>query len=127
VRCAILNAAWYGVPQARERVFIMGIRDDLHTTPTFPMPTRHLPKRRGHLAGDSLRCATFARDDFLVRVAPSINSSPAVTSSQALGDLPSIAGRLRTSPSVRRGSNPRPLPYRRGRPSEYASLMQLAQ
>lgn len=35
-RYALLNAAWYGVPQLRERMFIIGIRKELDITPTFP-------------------------------------------------------------------------------------------
>jgi DNA (cytosine-5)-methyltransferase 1 len=34
----LLNAADYGVPQKRERVFIIGIRDDLATAFHFPDP-----------------------------------------------------------------------------------------
>jgi len=32
----ILNAAWFGIPQKRERVFIVGFREDLDLRPTFP-------------------------------------------------------------------------------------------
>lgn len=35
----LLNAADYGVPQKRERVFIVGFRSDLHLGWTFPKPT----------------------------------------------------------------------------------------
>ena len=35
----LLNAADYGVPQRRERVFIVGFRSDLHTEWNFPTPT----------------------------------------------------------------------------------------
>jgi DNA (cytosine-5)-methyltransferase 1 len=35
----LLNAADYGVPQARERVFIVGFRDDLGARWAFPRPT----------------------------------------------------------------------------------------
>lgn len=35
----LLNAADYGVPQKRERVFIVGFRSDLHLAWTFPQPT----------------------------------------------------------------------------------------
>ena len=34
----ILRASDYGVPQARERVIIIGLRKDLETTPLFPEP-----------------------------------------------------------------------------------------
>lgn len=38
---AILDASWLGVPQARQRVFIIGVRDDLDTEPDFPDPFPH--------------------------------------------------------------------------------------
>ncbi|MEN9854988.1 MAG: hypothetical protein RL186_938 [Pseudomonadota bacterium] len=39
VKFQLLNAADYGVPQVRERVFIVGIRSDLDTSWEFPHPT----------------------------------------------------------------------------------------
>jgi len=39
VRCWLLNAARYGVPQARERVIFIGAREDLGVDPTPPPPT----------------------------------------------------------------------------------------
>jgi DNA (cytosine-5)-methyltransferase 1 len=41
VQYAILNAADYGVPQTRERVFILGIRNGAVHTPIFPPPPSH--------------------------------------------------------------------------------------
>ena len=39
VKTALLNAANYGVPQKRERVFIVGFRSDLNIVWDFPLPT----------------------------------------------------------------------------------------
>ena|SRR3989338_1874375 len=39
VNYKIINAKDYGVPQDRERVFIVGVRKDLHKTYNFPEPT----------------------------------------------------------------------------------------
>jgi len=39
IRYEVLNAANYGVPQRRERLFVLGIRKDLGIKPTFPPPT----------------------------------------------------------------------------------------
>lgn len=38
IKAEILNAKYFGVPQARERVLIIGFRRDLRITPTFPKP-----------------------------------------------------------------------------------------
>src|SRR5690606_37906008 len=35
-RYSLLNAVWYGVPQLRERMFIIGIRKELGQIPEFP-------------------------------------------------------------------------------------------
>ena len=40
----ILNAATYGVPQARRRVFVIGVREDLDIDLSYPEPT-HVPPR----------------------------------------------------------------------------------
>lgn len=38
VKCKKLNAANYEVPQARERLFFIGVRNDLNKEPVFPIP-----------------------------------------------------------------------------------------
>jgi len=37
----VLKASDYGVPQNRERVVLIGLRNDLGITPNFPMPLQH--------------------------------------------------------------------------------------
>lgn len=36
VRYTLLNAVWFGVPQLRERMFLVGIRKELNQIPSFP-------------------------------------------------------------------------------------------
>jgi DNA (cytosine-5)-methyltransferase 1 len=38
VRCKVLDAQWLGVPQMRQRVIFMGVRNDLKLEPVFPKP-----------------------------------------------------------------------------------------
>lgn len=38
VRCRILDAQWLGVPQTRQRVIFVGVRDDLGMEPVHPKP-----------------------------------------------------------------------------------------
>jgi len=38
VKAKLLNAAWLGVPQARQRLIFIGIRNDFNSVPTFPKP-----------------------------------------------------------------------------------------
>ena len=39
VRYTLLNAAWYGVPQTRDRFFLVGLHRCMNRIPTFPAPT----------------------------------------------------------------------------------------
>jgi DNA-cytosine methyltransferase len=41
VQARVLDAAWLGVPQHRERVIFVGVRDDLDSDPAFPAPLRY--------------------------------------------------------------------------------------
>ena len=41
----LLDAADYGAPQRRSRVFIVGFRSDLNVVPTFPKPTHSFDKK----------------------------------------------------------------------------------
>ena len=38
VKCKLMNAMWYDVPQSRERLFFIGVRKDLNVEPSFPEP-----------------------------------------------------------------------------------------
>lgn len=38
VKAQLLNSKWLGVPQARERLIFVGVRDDLNMEPVFPTP-----------------------------------------------------------------------------------------
>ena len=38
VEARLLDAQWLGVPQARQRLFFVGVRDDLDAVPGFPAP-----------------------------------------------------------------------------------------
>jgi DNA (cytosine-5)-methyltransferase 1 len=89
----VLNAAWYGVPQHRERLFLVGARRGL-PLPSYPQPKTNPAKKKAVAAG--------------------LPSSPTV--SDALGDLPDAEAFevLRSTDSV-----PTPL----GTPSPYAAAL----
>ena len=46
---AVLNAVWYGVPQYRERLFFIGIRDDLESSRAMPSATHSAALPSGYL------------------------------------------------------------------------------
>jgi DNA (cytosine-5)-methyltransferase 1 len=41
VDAKLVNASWLGVPQTRERVIFIGVRNDLGLDPVFPKPLQH--------------------------------------------------------------------------------------
>jgi DNA (cytosine-5)-methyltransferase 1 len=127
VRCAVLNAAWFGVPQSRERVFIVGVRKDLGTSPTFPLIAHHSAESRGLISKANLAKDTWENDDFFVpwpKLAQAEALKPAVNVKQALGDLPPVTGHLQRGDQVRIKREDLPaLRYRPSRPGEYAKVM----
>jgi len=89
-RYTLLNAANYGVPQTRERWYLVGVHRDAQAMPAFPEPTHHVDLPSGY-RGTRSRALTWdlAPDPHCVplrRVAESL--TPAVTCFEALGDLP---------------------------------------
>jgi DNA (cytosine-5)-methyltransferase 1 len=109
VKAALLNCAWYGVPQTRERVFIIGIRKDLGVEPRFPARecvVRMVP--RGHLSEADLDDRIWRNPDYFLpfdSVSKAPRLRPAVTVRQALADLPSFTEHLR---ALRHGWKYRP-------------------
>ena len=57
----VLNSKHYGVPQNRERIFIIGIRDDADNNFTFP-PKEHLTKRLKNILEDDVDEKYFLSD-----------------------------------------------------------------
>lgn len=51
VTAAVLDASWLGVPQARQRLVFVGMRNDLGTTPTMPKPFPYRYSLADALAG----------------------------------------------------------------------------
>jgi DNA (cytosine-5)-methyltransferase 1 len=70
VKAQVLDAQWLGVPQARQRVIFLGVRDDLYNRqnepllPTFPTPLRYRYSIREALAGVVNDPAEVAALDF---------------------------------------------------------------
>lgn len=135
----LLNAVHYGVPQMRERMFLLAYRKDLRVgSIRWPDPThRHdLPPGYSGTRSCALRPirdgsqgTVFGRqrlryDDFIH--SPSDSLPPAVTARDALADLPAIPAReLMERGELRRGARTlnRKVPYPRKPQHAYARLM----
>ena len=111
VRYFLLNAAWYGVPQQRWRIFFVGLRSDLGHN-AIP-----IPPARTHRFGPEFPEGIKIPDDRWAiwggRIPEVDNPRPAVGVREALDDLPRLTEHLEgRRPTERR------LPLRR-EPSEW--------
>lgn len=91
VRCTLLNAVWYGVPQLRDRVIIMGVHRDLKATPRFPAKRFYTPHDRHYLATKTPNSKIWSNPEYFVdpRQLPTESpQEPAVTVAEAFDDLP---------------------------------------
>lgn len=92
VRYFLLNAAWYGVPQQRWRIFVLGLRDDLgHKAIPVPPP-------RTHCFGPDLPEGVRVPDDRWAiwgsRIPEVKGALPATSVREAIDDLPRLVGHL---------------------------------
>lgn len=107
VRYTLLNSVYYGVPQTRERFFLLAIRDQFGITPSFPKATHHLgelpigysgtrgPFRR--LMKASGARGTHGFNGHLIPLEEHLNMDgwKPVSAHQAIGDLPVLTEHLR--------------------------------
>lgn len=108
----LLNSAFYGVPQMRERMFLVAIHQELTEAVSFPKPTHWISLPPGYDGSRAVALKLLDRSDghgpdAYYRPAPEATSDlePAVTARDALVDLPSIDARtLLASGELRRGA-----------------------
>ena len=98
-RYTLLNAASYGVPQFRERVFVIGYHKSLGLVPSFPSPTHSLDLPQGYLGARSVAMKPISDSGracswFVKTEEPRSNLKRAVSSFDALYDLPRIMDHL---------------------------------
>ena len=133
-RYTLLNAAFYGVPQTRQRMFLIAYRGEITDQVIFPEPTHWVELPSGYEGSRAVALKLLNDSDLFgnahdytdpPKATPEL--IPAVTAEQALGDLPSIYARdLLKSGELRRGARrfDKPIPYdAHTRLSTYARLM----
>ena len=113
-RYTLLNAAYYGVPQMRERAFLVCYAEELGADVTFPAPTHWVKLPPGYEGTRAVALKNIPRqgpglfgDDepthcYVTPPAASDRLPPAVTAEQAIGDLPHIT--LHLEGQLRRGA-----------------------
>ncbi|MFC5698355.1 DNA cytosine methyltransferase [Pseudomonas sp. GCM10022186] len=101
VRYTLLNASWFGVPQTRERMFLIGVHKDLDQDVLFPSPTHFSILPSGYegtratarkLIPQSVIHGMWKEHSHCWINDPSIEDGlpSATTASEALADLPPI-------------------------------------
>ncbi len=125
-RYTLLNSVHYGVPQFRERMFLIGYHKLLKAVPEFPKPTHVADVPVGYKGTRSVAMQTVNENGRLIcswfvppPEARGKRCKPAVTCKEALRDLPSIRG------ESRRGARhfTELMEYADVAPSEYGELM----
>ncbi len=130
----LLNSAFYGVPQMRERMFLVAYRKELCAEVRFPVPSHHVDLPVGYkgsrdVALKSLRDAhklkLFNIDDchYLPPIEATEDLPRAITAKEALKDLPPITLHLEGKVKKMAQRLDTLTPYSRGRLNEYATLM----
>lgn len=109
----ILNAALYGVPQIRERLFLIAYADELGITPRFPAPARHIELPRGYEGSRRVALKHVPPDSAWFRPIqePSCELPAAVGARDAISDLPVIREHETMPESIRRRSLSDRFPY----------------
>ena len=130
----LLNASFYGVPQMRDRMFLIGYRREIANEVSFPEPTHWAELPSGYEGSRAVALKLIRRHDlfgeahkYIYPPEPRNALPPAVTVAEAIGDLPSIDARAELEAgTLRRGARrfDVPLPYDNRRSlSRYAALM----
>lgn len=128
----LLNAAHFGVPQMRERMFLVAYHRILKRSVEFPAPTTWISLPAGYdgsravalrLLGDKAGAAARYKE----RYVPNESLPAAVTAQDAIGDLPAIdARKLLATGQLKRGARKFDLPMqydRRRSVSDFAKHM----
>jgi DNA (cytosine-5)-methyltransferase 1 len=130
VAYTLLNAAWYGVPQMRERMILVGFHRASGINPRFPAPTHHIELPSGYIGSKNAarRVLKMEGSDHHRWVAdPRPTASPATSAAHALADLPPLyAQEMLRDGQVRRGAKDpsEPVDYITNEPSTaYSRLM----
>lgn len=130
----LLNAAHYGVPQMRQRMFLIGVRREIANRVTFPEPTHWVELPPGYEGSRAVALKLLRQNglfgsahDYIETPLPDKGLPPAVTAGEAIGDLPPIHAREQLQKGLlKRGARrfDTPLPYdARRKVSAYAQLM----
>jgi DNA (cytosine-5)-methyltransferase 1 len=104
-RYSLINSVYHGVPQMRDRVYMVAFRKELGAAVRFPKATRHcqLPPGYGGTRAVALKFIDLFGGDGYVQADAGHDGLPnAVTAAEAIGDLPPVT--LHLEGKLRRGA-----------------------
>ena len=130
----LLNCAFYGVPQTRERMFLIAYRPEIARSVSFPKPTHWVDLPPGYEGSRRVALRVLsnggsfpATHNYMDPPKATNTLPPAVTAEEAIGDLPEIDARaLMRAGQLKRGVRrfDTLIPYDESRPvSEYGRSM----
>ncbi|MEO5375537.1 MAG: DNA cytosine methyltransferase [Alphaproteobacteria bacterium] len=122
-RYTLLNAVYYGVPQMRERMFLIAYHRLLQTDVRFPEPTHCLELPRGYLGTRQVALRRDQPPHYLSPPSTRPELEPAVTTKEALADLPRITDHREGGYPPRNLRLGATRQYREGQPNAYGRQM----
>jgi DNA (cytosine-5)-methyltransferase 1 len=127
VRYSLLNAVWFGVPQLRERTFIIGIHKSLDVIPSFPAITHEFQIPTGYSTsreGKSELQFLAPRDHFFDNHENRKVKHSATTLGEAFVDLPPIYEHLQNNSNSKKAQDPDKLTsYENGKENDFTKQM----
>lgn len=108
----LLNAAHYGVPEMRERMFLIAYHQSLGIKPRFPLPSHWIALPPGYEGSRSVALKFLSKNNssgratrYVTAPEPNLALPTAITAEGAIGDLPRIDAReLLKNGKLRRGA-----------------------
>ncbi|MYC67256.1 MAG: DNA cytosine methyltransferase [Acidobacteriia bacterium] len=130
----LLNSAFYGVPQTRERMFLIAYHREIARCASFPKPTHWVDLPPGYEGSRRVALKALSNAGLIAEAhhymeppESTCTLAAAVTAEEAIGDLPEIDARtLLHAGELKRGARrfDTLMPYDESRPvSEYARAM----
>lgn len=122
----LLNTVYYGVPQMRERMFLIAIHESINAEITFPLPTHFIELPKGYHGSRNVALKNIVEDKehrfYLSPPVATKKNKPAITAEKALSDLPALT--LHLKGLLKRGIKAEnTLPYKAKAQNEFQQTM----